>query len=60
LNRLCLLGSLAALAFTGCATGNLEQDAFFNRGWLWPKDLEKPSEHLSRVNDSMPPERERD
>jgi hypothetical protein len=39
--RICLLGALGALMLTGCATDNAEDDAFFRRGWLWPKSMEE-------------------
>jgi|GEM_PF-6329450 len=38
------LGFLAVLAFSvvGCATDDPEADAFFQRGWLNPKELDGP------------------
>jgi len=54
--RLGTLTLLVGLAFSGCATGNLEEDAFFNRGWIRPWVLDRPTRH-SDVTDSVPPER---
>jgi hypothetical protein len=47
-----LLGLLGVMALTGCATGNAEDDAFFNRGWLWPKKLDEPSKPPHVTHDS--------
>ncbi len=30
--------------FSGCTTADPETDAFYHRGWLWPKNLDKPYE----------------
>jgi hypothetical protein len=50
----CLLG---AVLLSGCATNDPEADAFFNRGWLWPKVLDQPAPKSPSVDDSSPPRR---
>lgn len=51
LNLLVLCGLMAS----GCATGNMEDDRFFNRGWVWPTELDEPPAKSQPVDDAMPP-----
>lgn len=43
-----ILAGVACLAgpwvFSSCTTADPETDAFYHRGWLWPRSLEKPYE----------------
>lgn len=39
-----MLGLAVAFLFSGCTTADPETDAFYHRGWLWPKKLEQPYE----------------
>jgi hypothetical protein len=51
---LCLLG---CVLLAGCATGNNEDDVFFNRGWIWPKSMdEQKSLPLSDDSTASKPE----
>jgi len=45
----CLLG---VTLLTGCATGNADDDAFFNHGWIWPKSMDRPKEAPPLSDDS--------
>lgn len=53
-----LLCALGALCMGSCATDDPEADAFFRRGWLWPKDLDKAHEQPPPTDDSAPARRE--
>jgi hypothetical protein len=55
LRRWPLLLLLSVLMLGGCETGNLEEDAFFNRGWWRPSEMDNPSLKSEPVTDSMPP-----
>jgi len=46
---------LCSLVLGGCTTGDRESDAFFGRGWIWPKELDQPREQPPPTNDSVPP-----
>jgi hypothetical protein len=59
LPRMRSVAVLALLALGGCATGNIEDDEFFNRGWLHPKELDTAPPKSNSVRDSMPPEERR-
>ena len=53
----CAMGVLGALMLAGCATGDAESDAFFNRGWIWPRSLDEPTpapEHSATAWDQTP------
>jgi hypothetical protein len=50
--RLLLLSLLSTGILTGCATGNPEDDAFFNRGWLWPRSLDQRPDQI-RAGDQV-------
>jgi len=52
--RFGLFAVLGAIALGGCATDDREADAFFRRGWLWPKNLDKPYEPPPPSDDSAP------
>jgi hypothetical protein len=34
---------LSSVLLASCATDDPEADAFFHRGWLWPKSLDQPN-----------------
>lgn len=52
-----LLGLLAALMLSGCATDDPEADAFFRSGWLWPKSLDQGYQQPPPTDDAAPRER---
>lgn len=55
IHALVIGASLAVIgAVSGCSTGSVEDDNFFNRGWLKPKELDGPEPRSPQVEDSMP------
>jgi hypothetical protein len=44
--RMLLLSLLSISVLAGCATGDVEDDAFFHRGWLWPKSLDERPDQI--------------